>query len=78
MDALALPGRRGKSGRRELAKSVTQVLAETVELPWLQQIPVHRRFSVSIYPDNHNLAYPAYLRRKPQATAGVQGKLIFS
>lgn len=63
-DALGLEGRtRNKSGRIRLAKSVSQVLAETLETPWMQQIPVHRRFSVSLYPDEFNLAYPAYLSR---------------
>jgi hypothetical protein len=42
---------------------VAEVLAETLKVPWFQEIPVHRRFSVSCYPDDSNLAYPVALRR---------------
>jgi hypothetical protein len=52
----------GRAGRRKLAQAVTSVLADTLRVPWLQQAPVHRKFSVSLYPDRHNFAYPAALR----------------
>ncbi len=51
-----------RAGRIRLAKSIMGVLGETLEVPWLQQVPVHRRFSVSLYPDRYNFAYPAALR----------------
>jgi hypothetical protein len=56
-----------KTGRIRLASSIAEVLAETVEVPWFQHIPVHRRFSVSLYPDEFNLAYPAALRKSSAA-----------
>lgn len=62
-DALQLrPEARRGSGRVLLAKPVCQAIGEAVKVPWLQQLPLHRRFSVSFYPDEHNLAYPAALR----------------
>jgi hypothetical protein len=63
LDAIDDSGRSPKTGRLKLARSVSEVLAETLQTPWFQQIPVHRRFSVSIYPDDFNMAYPAALRR---------------
>ena len=51
-----------QSGRRRLARSIMAVLAETLQVPWFQQIRVHRKFSVSLYPDRFNFAYPAALR----------------
>ena len=51
-----------RAGRRQLAQSIMAVLADTVRVPWLQYVPVHRKFSVSLYPDNFNFAYPAALR----------------
>lgn len=51
-----------KAGRRKLASSIMEVLGETMHLPWLQQVPVHRKFSVSLYPDKFNFAYTAALR----------------
>lgn len=53
---------RKQAGRRQLAKSIMGVLAETLQVPWFQQIQVHRKFSVSLYPDRYNFAYPAALR----------------
>lgn len=61
-EALDLIGPSNKAGRRALSQSILEVIGQTIEVPWLQQIPVHRRFSASIYPDSHNLAYPAALR----------------
>ena len=52
-------------GRRQLARSIMEVLGETLRVPWLQQLRVHRRLSVSLYPDQHNFAYPAALRAVP-------------
>ena len=51
-----------RAGRRQLAQSIMGVLAETLKVPWLQQLSVHRKFSVSLYPDRYNFAYPAALR----------------
>ena len=53
---------KNQPGRRQLAKSIMEVLAETLQVPWFQQIQVHRKFSVSLYPDKFNFAYPAALR----------------
>lgn len=50
------------AGRRQLARSIMGVLGDTLKVPWFQQVPVHRRFSVSLYPDRYNFAYPAALR----------------
>jgi hypothetical protein len=63
-DALKFRGktRNTKTGRLRLAKSVGQVLKETLVTPWFQQIRVHRRFSVSLYPDKFNMSYPAALK----------------
>ena len=61
VDTLEASGRSPKTGRLKLSRSVAQVLAETLAVPWFQQVPVHRRFSVSLYPDEFNLAYPAAL-----------------
>jgi hypothetical protein len=61
-DALELVAPPNNNGRRELSKSVLGAIGETIKVPWLQQVPVHRRFSVSLYPDANNFAYPAALR----------------
>jgi hypothetical protein len=63
-------------GRRKLARSVTDVLAETLKVPWLQQVPVHRTFSVSLYPDRFNFAYPAPLRHRERETQRHQLSLF--
>lgn len=60
--ALRLSPEPRKAGRRKLAQSIMGVLGETLKVPWLQQIPVHRKFSVSLYPDQYNFAYPAAIR----------------
>jgi hypothetical protein len=60
--ALKLMPEPDKAGRRQLARSITKVLADTLELPWLQDHQVHRKFSVSLYPDKYNFAYPAAQR----------------
>ena len=62
-DALRLRAKtKRRKGRLVLASSIGEAMAETLQLPWLQRIPVHRRFSVSLYPDEFNFAYPAALR----------------
>ena len=58
---------KNQPGRRQLAKSIMEVLAETLQVPWFQQIQVHRKFSVSLYPDKYNFAYPAALRMAPSS-----------
>jgi hypothetical protein len=73
-DALVLPGRTRKhTGRLRLAQSVTRVLAETLAVPWFQQIPVFRRFSVSLYPDKFNFEY-----RRGCGTGLLKGKPLHS
>lgn len=42
--ALELTPQPDMTGRRQLAKSIMRVLGETLEVPWLQQAPVHRKF----------------------------------
>jgi hypothetical protein len=69
-DALQLVEPPSKNGRRVLSKSVLGVIGETIKVPWLQQVPVHRRFSVSLYPDAHNFAYPAALRSVKRTCTG--------
>jgi hypothetical protein len=76
LDAIDDSGRSPKTGRLRLSKSVAGVLAETLETPWFQQIPVHRRFSVSIYPDEFNLAYPAALRHSKLVKRHPQPNLL--
>jgi hypothetical protein len=62
-DALNLkPIPKNRHGRLRLSRAVMAVLGDTLEVPWLQQVPVHRKFSVSLYPDRHGFAYPAALR----------------
>lgn len=65
LDLTAPPAKR--TGRRQLAQSIMGILGETLKVPWLQQVPVHRRFSVSLYPDQYNFAYPAALRLVPRS-----------
>jgi hypothetical protein len=74
-DALELPGRSPKTGRLRLARPVASVLAEALQVPWFQHIEVHRRFSVSVYPDNFNLAYPALLMKKRPSEESQQAEL---
>jgi hypothetical protein len=67
VDALGVPGRtRNRSGRIELARSIGEVLKDTLQVPWFQHVPVHRRFWVSVYTDQYNFAYPAALRQVTQ------------
>jgi hypothetical protein len=72
MDSLESAGRSPKTGRLQLSRSVAQVMTETLKVPAAQHMPVHRRFSVSLYPDEFNLAYPAALKRTPRQPEGEQ------
>jgi hypothetical protein len=63
-EALRLTRPSGKAGRHRLSRRMLPTLSETAKAPWLQSVSLSRNFSVSLYPDRYNFAYPAVLRRK--------------
>ena len=73
--ALEVTAQPDRQGRKRLARSIMGILGDTLQAPWFQQVPVHRRFSVSIYPDKNNLAYPAALRMAQHAEPAVNPSL---
>lgn len=66
--AQALTGRSGQKAKIALAKMVAQWIEDTRKPPWLQTKELHRRFSVSCFPDSKGQFYtPALaIRNKKQ------------
>ena len=55
--AQALTGRSGQKAKIALAEIVARWIEDTRKPPWLQTEELHRRFSVSCFPDEHGRFY---------------------
>jgi hypothetical protein len=50
---------RSKAGRIRLVREMRETTGGSVLLPWALKLPIARAVSVSLYPDENGLAYPA-------------------
>ena len=64
---------RRTSGRIEFTESVFEHLLRELGVPgWMGSLGLHRRVSASVYPDEHNFAYPAPIYRLRRIEGGEQ------
>ena len=64
---------RKTSGRLQFSESLFEHLVRQINAPgWMQSVSLHRRVSASVYPDEHNFAYPAPIYRVRASENGQQ------